>query len=330
MIRNKNASNNYIIGIVLGLLIILCLALLSINIGTADFSLKSIFQGSMTQDQWQILTVSRIPRTISIILAGASMSIAGLILQLLVQNKFVEPSTTGITESSGLGILIVTILFPAASIMTKMIFAVIFSLFGTFLLMQVIKHIKNKSVIVVPLLGMTLSGIIGSFATFIAWEFDLQSTLSAWSLGDFSGILKGRFELLYLVGIVCLLAYFYADKFTLASLGKTMSENLGLNYKQIYSIGLIIVAVVSGINTVVAGSLPFLGMIIPNIVSTIFGDYARKSLPFVSMGGAIFVLVSDILSRTLIAPAEMPVGVIMGVIVSAAFLIILIKSRSSS
>lgn len=307
-------------------IVALLLTVWSMTVGTAHVSFSDVLLLRANAEDMQILTVSRIPRTLAIILSGSSMAVAGLVMQMLVQNRYVEPSTTGVTESAGLGVLLATLLLPGSSIFSKMLFSVVFALLGTFLLLILIRSIPHRDLIVVPLLGIVLSGVIGAGATFLAWEYQLQGTLQAWVTGDFSGILKGRYELLWIVGGAALITYFFADMFTVAGLGENLAKNLGLDHRRITVIGLTIVAVVAGVTTVVSGALPFLGLVVPNVVSLIMGDYMRRSLPLVAIGGAIFVLIGDILGRTLIAPAEIPVGVVMGVIGAAAFLVILLRT----
>ncbi|MDO5048637.1 MAG: iron chelate uptake ABC transporter family permease subunit [Actinomycetaceae bacterium] len=325
--RPGNASKpRYALWLTGGLVVVAALALWSITVGTANMSVRDILTGNASAEQLRVLTVSRIPRTIAIILSGASMAVAGLVMQMLVQNRYVEPSTTGVTESAGLGVLVVTFVFPGASIMAKMGFSVVFALAGTMLLLALIRSIPHRDVIVVPLLGIVLSGVIGAGATFLAWQFQLQGTLQAWTTGDFSGVLKGRYELLWVVAGASAITYFFADRFTVAGLGEDLARNLGLNHARLTMLGLTIVAIVAGIVTVVAGALPFLGLVVPNIVSLIMGDYMRRSLPFVAMGGAVFVLVADIIGRSIIAPAEIPVGVVMGIVGGAIFLFILLRT----
>ncbi|MDO5701687.1 MAG: iron chelate uptake ABC transporter family permease subunit [Bowdeniella nasicola] len=308
-----------------GVLLVFVLSLWSIVVGTAEMSVRDILTLRADVEDLQILTISRIPRTLAVILSGASMAVAGLVMQMLVQNRYVEPSTTGVTESAGVGILIATIFLPAVPLWGKMVVAVLFALAGTMLLLALIRAIPHRDLIIVPLLGIVLSGVIGAAATFLAWTFQLQSTLVAWLTGDFSGILKGRYELLWIVAFAAILAYLYADMFTVAGLGENLATNLGLDHRRITMIGLTIVAVVAGVTTVVAGALPFLGLVVPNIVSLIVGDYMRRSLPLVALGGAIFVLLADIVGRSLIAPAEIPVGVVMGISGSIIFLFLLIR-----
>lgn len=312
----------WLVGLIIA---VIALACVSIVVGTAKIDYLAIFTGNATRLEQLYFFESRIPRTLALVLSGAAMSVAGLIMQMLVQNRFVEPSTTGVTEAASLGILIATLWLPASSITFKMLFAVAFALMGTMVLMALIRAIPHRDLIMVPLLGIVFSGVVGAFASFIAWRYEIQGTLAAWQLGDFSGVIQGRFELLYVVGIAAVVSFLFADRFTVIGLGEDLSKNLGLNHRNVTLIGLIIVAIVSGITTVVAGSLPFLGLVVPNLISLICGDYLRKSIPLVALAGASFVLAADILARLLIMPAEIPVGTVMGVVGAAIFLTFLMK-----
>ncbi|OFJ71801.1 iron ABC transporter permease [Actinomyces sp. HMSC06A08] len=307
-------------------LAVLILVFVSIVTGAAKMSLGQVLTGQADLDQLMVLTVSRLPRTLALLLAGSAMAVAGLVMQLMVQNRYVEPATTGVTESAGLGVLVAVLFFPTLAMWARMLVAVCFALAGTALLMGLVSSLRYRDPIVVPLLGIVLSGIIGAASTFLAWQFEMQGMLNLWLTGDFSGIIKGRYELLWVVAAMCVLAYLFADTFTVVGLGKNFSESLGVSHRAITALGLAIVATVAGVSTVVTGTLPFLGLIVPNLTSLILGDYMRRSLPLVALGGAFFVLVSDIIGRTLIAPAEIPVGVVMGVIGAAIFIGFLLKT----
>ncbi|MBD3690020.1 iron chelate uptake ABC transporter family permease subunit [Winkia sp. C62] len=296
----------------------------SLATGTASLSLIDLVRGTADADQIRTFALSRLPRTLAVVLAGASMAMAGLIMQMLVRNRYVEPSTTGVTESASLGILVVTIVAPQASVVAKMSVAIVAALAGTLLLLALIRALPHRDLIVVPLIGILLTGIIGAGVSALAWKFQLQGTVAAWSTGDFSGIIKGRYELLWIVAITGIIAYLLADAFTVLALGDGLAANLGLRLGQVRAAGLAIVAVVAGVTTVVAGALPFLGLVVPNVVSLLVGDYLRRCLPFVAVGGAGFVLIADILARTIVAPAEIPVGTVMGVLGGAVFVIFLL------
>lgn len=304
-------------------ILLIILSIISLAIGTGEISLLAIISGRATLNEINLLFVSRLPRTITIIISGASLAIGGLIMQALMQNRFVEPATTGVTESASLGLLIATIFFPNSDLLMKMIIAIIFAIVGTLILMNIIQHLGQGQIFVVPLLGIILSGIVGAIDDYLAWQFNLQMTLQSWSLGDFSGVLRGRYELIYFSIILLVVAYLFAERFTIVSLGKDIATNLGLNYQTISLLGIIIVSFISAISLVVIGTLPFLGIVVPNIISLIYGDNLKNSLPIVAMSGAIFVLVSDIIARSIIYPAEIPVGVVIGVIGAGLFLLLL-------
>lgn len=290
-------------------------------------SLFDIF--SLTESQIQVLVVSRIPRLMSIILAGSSLSIAGLIMQQLSRNKFVSPTTAGTMDSASLGILVALLVFSGASMVQKSVVAFMFALAGTFIFMKILEKIKYKESIMIPLVGLMFGSIVGSITTFFAYRHDLIQTIGTWMHGDFSVILQGRYELLYVSLPLLIVAYIFADRFTLAGMGEDFSTSLGLHYKKVVNIGLVIVALVSALVVLTVGMLPFLGLIIPNIVTLYRGDNLRNSLPHTAMLGALFVLVCDILGRVVIYPYEISVGLMVGVIGSGLFLYLLLRRKSN-
>lgn len=279
----------------------------------------------LTKEESQTLFFSRFPRLLSIIMAGMSLSICGLIMQQITRNKFVSPTTAGTMDWARLGVLISLLVFASASPLLKMSIAFIFSLAGNLLFMKILDRIKFNDTIYIPLVGLMLGSIVSSLATFIAYKYDLIQNLSSWLQGDFSLVVKGRYELLYLSIPLLIIAYLYADKFTVAGMGESFSINLGVNYKQIVNIGLVIVSLITSITILTVGMLPFLGLIIPNIVSIYRGDHLRKSLPHTALLGAVFVLACDILGRVIIFPYEISIGLMVGVIGSAIFLFMLIR-----
>ncbi|UNX56390.1 iron chelate uptake ABC transporter family permease subunit [Georgenia sp. TF02-10] len=306
------------------------LAGVSLFVGATEVSVGDVLAGDLTAAQAQTLVSSRVPRTLSILLAGSAIAIVGLVMQLLVRNKFVEPSTAGTTESAGLGLLVVTLVAPALPLVGKMAVATVFALAGTMLFLAILRRIQLRSVVVVPLVGMMLAGVIGSVSTFLAYRNDMLHTLSTWMTGDFSGVIRGRYELLWIVGGCAVVAYLAANRFTVAGLGEELTTNLGLSYRAVMALGLSIVAVTSAVVVVVVGGLPFLGLVVPNIVSLAMGDYLRRSLPWVALLGAGFVLACDIVGRTVIHPAEVPIGVVVGVVGSAVFLYLLLRRPSGA
>lgn len=301
-------------------LTVIFLAFLSLFVGVADLSPTDLFDANFDDPAWLVLEASRIPRTLALVFAGTSMAVAGAIMQMLARNKFVEPSTTGTVEAAALGMLMVLLFAPDLPVVGKMLVASLFALAGAGLFLWLLTRIPLRSVVVVPLVGIMLGGVISSFAAFIAYRFDMMQAMNVWTSGDFSTVLRGRYELLWLAFILAIVAYRGADKLTMAGLGQEFSVSLGLNYRRVMTFGLVIVSLVTASVVVSAGMIPFVGLIVPNLVSMVFGDNLRNTLPWVALFGAAIVLICDIIGRLIIAPFEVPVGAVLGVLGSLFFL----------
>ncbi len=297
------------------------LAGLSLLIGVGDLSQSQ-------QAAWQLLVISRLPRTAALILAGMSMAVAGLLMQMMVRNRFVEPTTAGTVESAGLGMVCLTLWAPAIPVWAKTLITALFAMAGTALFLRILKAVPVRSALIVPLIGIALSGIIHAISAFFAYRYDLLQSLSAWLLGDFSTVLQGRYEILYLTFALTVLAYVAADRFTVAGLGPGMSTNLGVNYDQVLRFGIVIVSTVSALVVTTVGVIPFLGLVVPNLVSLYLGDNARRSIPWIAVLGAGLVLVCDILGRLVNYPFEVPIGTVLGVVGSALFLALLLRKEA--
>lgn len=303
------------------LLALLVLSIFSLLIGVSDVSLIDLF--NLSNEGLNIMLLTRLPRLVSIIVAGVGMSISGLIMQQISRNKFVSPTTATTVDSAKLGVLVALIIFSDASPVNKMLIAFAFSMAGTFLFMYVLRRIKFKNIVFVPLVGLVLGSIIDSISTYMAYSFDLIQNVNIWLMGDFSMIIKGRYELLYISIPLIIVAYIYANKFTIVGMGEEFSINLGLNYDQILNIGIGIVAMITSLVLITVGRIPFLGLIIPNIVTIFMGDNMKKNIIPTALFGAIFLLLSDILGRLIIYPYEVSISLIVGVIGSLIFLLLL-------
>ncbi|MUN05708.1 iron chelate uptake ABC transporter family permease subunit [Agromyces luteolus] len=304
------------------------LAVASTFVGVADVSPSALLAQGSDGEAARLLVASRIPRTVSLVLAGASLAIVGLIMQMLVRNRFVEPSTTGTAESAALGLLVVTLLAPGMPLIGKMGVAAVFALAGTGLFLLILRRIPVRQIVLVPLVGIMLGGVIGAVTTFIAYRYDLLQTLGTWMTGDFSGILRGRYELLWIAFVLTVLAWVAADRFTVAGLGRDVATNLGLHHGRVLAGGLAIVAVITATVVVTAGVIPFLGLVVPNVVSMVIGDDVRRGIPWVAVLGAGFVVACDLVGRLIRFPYEIPLGIVVGVVGAALFLWLLLRKGS--
>jgi len=302
-------------------LTLLILSGVSIFIGVGSLSWDN-------PDALQLLLISRLPRTAAVLLTGSSIAVVGVIMQLLVRNKFVEPSTTGTSEAAMLGLLATAIFAPGWSIMAKMVVASFTSLLGILGFFLLIRRLPPSQPLLIPLVGLIYGGILGAAATFVAFQADMIQFLGIWMSSEFSGVIAGRYELLWIAGGLAVLAYFAADQFTVAGLGRRTSLSLGLAYHQVLALGIVTVAVVSALVIVTVGMLPFIGLVVPNIVSRLMGDNLRESLPVVAGMGAGLVLLSDIIGRVARYPYEIPAGTVFGVIGAVIFLWLLLGRKA--
>ncbi|GAA1766022.1 ABC transporter permease [Kocuria aegyptia] len=296
-------------------------ALLAVSLLTGVYDVFGADDGS------EMFAITRIPRTIALVLAGAAMAMSGLVMQLLTQNRFVEPTTTGTTEWAGLGLLLVTLLVPTATLLTRMAGAVTAAFIGTMVFFLFLRRVSLRSSLIVPIVGIMLGAVVGSVSTFLALQTDMLQNLGVWFAGSFTSVLRGQYEVLWIVLLVGVAVFLVADRLTVAGLGEDIATNVGLDYHRTVLLGTGLIAVATGVVTVVVGNLPFLGLIVPNIVSMVRGDDLRSNLPWVCLLGIAIVTVCDLIGRTIIMPFEIPVSVILGIVGAVVFVHLLLRQR---
>ncbi|HCN85314.1 MAG TPA: iron ABC transporter permease, partial [Enterococcus faecalis] len=151
--------------------------------------------------------------------------------------------------------------------------------------------------------------------------------LSAWLQGNFSTVMKGNYEWLFLMIPLWFVIYLFAYHFTVVGMGEAFANSLGVHYQRIQFLGLTLVALASAIVLLMVGNIPFLGVVIPNLVSLRYGDHMKNTLWLTGICGSLFLLICDILARVLIAPYEIPVSVVVGTLGSILFILLLLRGR---
>lgn len=313
--RERLLDGKLVIGIVIVALLLVA------SLGTGVYDVLGADDGA------EMFAITRVPRTIALVLAGAAMAMSGLIMQLMTQNRFVEPSTTGTTEWAGLGLVLVMVVSPQADLMTRMTVAIVFSFVGTMVFFAFLRRVTLRSSLIVPIIGIMLGSVVGAISTFVALQFDALQNLGVWFAGSFTSVLRGQYEVLWIVLLVGIAVFFVADRLTVAGLGEDIATNVGVNYQRVLLLGTGLVAIATGVVTVVVGNLPFLGLIVPNVVSMMRGDDLRSNLPWVCLLGIAIVTVCDLVSRTIIMPFEVPVSLILGILGAIVFIALLLKQR---
>ncbi len=257
--------------------IILCIC--SLLLGAEQIQWSTLF--SFSHESWLTLTASRIPRLITIVLTGIGLAVCGVILQHIVRNKFVEPETSGGLDAAKLGILVSLTLVPVTSTLSKMIFAIIFCFIASLIYIAIIRRIRFRNTVLVPVIGLMYGSVLSALAEFYAYRFNILQSMQGWLLGDFSKIVQGHYEVIYIIFPIVVLTYLFAHRFTVIGMGEEMASSLGLSYAAIAAIGLILVAITVSTTVITVGAIPFVGLVVPNLVALKYGENLAKTLPIV-------------------------------------------------
>ena len=302
--------------------LLLTLSIASIFVGVLDLNVVGLLSGDT--DQLETLLISRLPRLLALLCTGIGMSVAGLIMQQLCMNKFVSPTTGATISSAQLGILLALLFMPNSTLWGRALFAFGAAVLGTWLFVFFIQRIRFKDVVMVPLVGIMFGNVIGGVTQFLAYRYEMTQALSSWLVGHFSMVLRGRYELVYLAVPLVVLAFMFANHFNIVGMGKDFSKNLGVHYNLILLMGLTIAALITASVVVVVGSISYIGLIVPNVVAMFKGDKIRGTLADTALFGALFVLVCDLVGRTVIAPYELPIELVVGSLGSHLFVAMLL------
>ena len=299
------------------LALLLVLSCCSLFVGVINLTPAELLAGNFEQIE---ILISRLPRLLAILCTGVGMSVAGLIMQQLCSNKFVSPTTGATISSAQFGILLALLFIPASTLWSRALFAFTTAILGTWIFVWFIQRIQFKDVVMVPLVGIMFGNVIGGITNYLAYKYEMTQALSSWLVGHFSLVLKGRYEIVWLTVPLVVLAFAFANHFNIVGLGKDFSKNLGVPYNLVLFSGLTIAAMITASIVVVVGSISYIGLIVPNVVSMYKGDKIRGTLVDTALFGAIFVLVCDMIGRIVIAPYELPIELIVGILGSLIFI----------
>lgn len=305
------------------LVIAFFLTVISIYVGPLDVSL----QGILNKDHQMLHTLlySRIPRTLSVILSAASLGISGLIMQKISSNRFVSPQTAITQDATKFGVLI-SLLLNFNNTM-RILFSILIAFISSLGFFKLIKKIKVTDPMLMPLLGIILGSMIEAFTSLIAQRYDMVQPLNGIFSKGFTSIFSGGYEILFINCISIIVAYVYFKKFVIISLNDSTAKNLGIDTKTVINIGLLLISIMTTLVSLSVGNIPFVGLLIPNLVSLMFDDSSQGLFLDTLLYSVCYLLLCDIVSRTLIYPYELPVSLISGVLGASIFIIVLIRGK---
>jgi len=313
----KNAST-LLLGISL-----LILSVLSLFVGVIDIDWNTLLSGGDSLEL-KIFLLARVPRLLAILCTGVGMSVAGLIMQQLCMNKFVSPSTGATIQSAQFGILLSLVFIPSIGLWGRVLLAFAMSILGTWIFVWFVQRIQFKNTVLVPLIGIMFGNVLGGITSFIAYKYEVTQQLSTYFVGSFALIIKGNYELVWLAVPLVVIAFIFANYFNIVGMGKDFSQNLGVNYRLVLFLGLTISSMITASVVTIVGQISYIGLIVPNIVAMFKGDKIKGTLVDTALFGALFVLICDMIARSVIMPYELPIELIVGIIGSVMFIAMLI------
>ncbi|CDG17509.1 FecCD family ABC transporter permease [Xenorhabdus doucetiae] len=316
--------------LILGLLL-LFLAISSANMGALPLSFKTLWESSLEDPQWQIWLNIRLPRILLAILVGGALAISGAVMQGLFRNPLADPGLLGISSGAALTVAMVIILpftLPAGiALYGHIIAAFIGSLFVSSLIFMLNKY-NHGNLSKLLLAGIAINALCASFIGVLSYISNDQQLrqFSIWMMGSLSQIEWPTLIIAAsLIIPVCLLTFSQARKLNLLQLGDEEAHYLGVNVQRTKYQLLLLSALLVGCAVALTGVIGFIGLVIPHLVRLRFGGDHTWLLPISALGGACLLLLADTLARTLVSPAEMPVGLITGLIGAPYFLWLILK-----
>jgi iron complex transport system permease protein len=277
----------------------------------------------------------RLPRVLCVTLAGAALSICGAAMQGLLRNPLADGSTLGVSSGAALGAIIAVttgFVLPGFSFGGSMVMAMAFA-FGSLILTLSLAYTLDRSlstgsiILIGVIFTMLISAVISLLITFSS---DHTRTLSFWTMGSFSGVNYDQTAILAIALVICggILIRF-SPELNAFAISEDNARHVGVHVKRVKMIIMITVSVLIGVCVSIAGTVSFVGLIMPHIARMLVGPNHKRLLPASLFSGAIFLLLADLAARTILSPVELPIGVVTSIVGAVAFVVIFYKTRKA-
>lgn len=277
----------------------------------------------------------RLPRVLCVALAGAALSLCGAAMQGLLRNPLADGSTMGVSSGAALGAVTAMatgFTLPGSAYGGIMITAMAFA-FGSLILILSLAYSLDRSlstnsiILIGVIFTMFISSVISLIITFAS---DHTRSLSFWTLGSFSGVNYDQAVLLLLALILCGGVLFrFSPELNAFAIGEENARHIGVNVKRVKLIILITVSVLIGVCVSISGTISFVGLVMPHIARMLVGPNHRRLLPASLFSGAVFLLLADLIARTILSPIELSIGVITSLVGAVAFVVIFYRTRKA-
>ena len=329
---------------VLFLLALIAVMLLCICIGSVSIPLKDTLT-AMWNTMWglevpkgiskNIILNVRLPRVINVALVGAALSLCGAAMQGLLRNPLADGSTLGVSSGAALGAVIALafgVSIPGVTFGGVMAMAMVFAFLSLVLILSLAyvldRSLSTNSIILIGVIfSMFASSVINLIISFAE---DHIKSITFWTMGSLSGTNFGHVRILVIAVLICgTIILRYARELNAFAIGEDNARHIGVNVKKVKLIVLITVSVLIGVCVSIAGSISFVGLVMPHMARMITGPNHKRLLPSAMFSGAIFLLLADLVARTLLSPIELSIGVVTSLVGAVAFIIIFYRTRKA-
>ncbi len=312
-------------------LLFVCVAVLSLLLGSTPLPLGALFesllQGDFTSAHARIFLYVRLPRTLASLVAGGALASAGALAQGSLHNRLASPSILGVNAGAGLAITLATAFGILGGFLTSL-----FAFLGAMLATSLIALFSKKfglSRANVILCGVALNSLFNAVSSAVITLLpDVGVMSNDFRVGDFSSV---TYRTLLPASIIILLtlavAYTLSNDLDTLSLGDERAFGLGLSPYRLRSLLMLLIALLSGASVSLCGLLSFVGLIVPHALRMLGVHKSAHLLPLSTLLGASFVTLCDTLSRTIFAPYEVPVGILMSILGAPFFLFLLFSKK---
>lgn len=290
---------------------------------------RATLAGEYSDPAYRIMVHVRLPRCCAAVLAGSALAVAGVIIQAVLNNAMAAPNIIGVNAGAGLGVTLLVAIAPGA--VTAVPFAAFFGALVACLCIYAIARRTGASRMTITLVGIAISSILTAGINLVKTIFpDSIYNTHGFLVGGISGVSMARLSpACWLIGLGLLAALLLARDIDVLSLGEETAASLGLNVRLSRFVLLMLASLLAGSAVSFAGLLGFVGLLGPHIARRFVGSRHRLLLPFSAMGGAVLVLLCDLLGRVLFAPYEIPVGIILSFVGGPFFLTLILVQRKS-
>lgn len=279
-----------------------------------------------------ILLSVRLPRVLCVILTGAALSLSGAAMQGLLKNPLADGSTLGISSGASLGAVLsiaLGITFPSLPFAGTAVCAVLFAFLSLILILSLAYRLDSGlSTQTIILIGVIFSMLVSSvISLIITFAPDKLKSITFWTMGSLAG--TGYTDALLLFGtlLVCgTVLLLLARELNAFAVGEENARHIGIDVKKVRLTVLVCVSVLVGVASAVGGTIGFVGLVVPHMARLVTGPNHKKLLPASLFGGAVFLMLCDLVARTVAAPRELPLGTVTSLLGAFVFLFLFIRA----